>query len=358
MRLAAGAGALTATSPAAWAQSLPDTVGSNSRWLCRRRATDIAAPVIGQWLSERFGQPFVIENKPGAASNIATEAVVRAPADGYTLLLAGIPNAINATLYEKLNFNFIRDIAPVASVSRDFLVLVVHPSVPANTIPDLIAYAKDSPGKINMASGGIGAPAHLAGELFNMMTGVNIVHVPYRGGGPAIAALLGGQVQIYFASVATSVEHIRAGKLRALGVTASSRSDVLPDIPAVRLFGPASRLLAGLELACLRTRQERSLRGSMLKSTRGSPMPGSRLASRMWALKCLQDRLPTLAASSATKLKSWARLSALGAFAYPSAMRLDRRRIAMSEPAPSVVSLRRSNSVARGTKRTFSERSI
>ena len=200
--------------------------------------TDIAARVIGQWLSERLGQPFIAENRPGAASNIATEAVVRAPADGHTLLLAGIPNAINETLHEKLNFNFIRDIAPVARVTRDFLILVAHPSVPAKTIPDLIAYAKDNPGKINMASGGIGAPAHLAGELFNMMTGVSIVHVPYRGGGPAIAALLGGQVQVYFASVATSVEHIRAGKLRALGVTASSRSDLLPEIPTIQDFVP------------------------------------------------------------------------------------------------------------------------
>ena len=165
LRLAAGAGALTATSPVAWAQSYPTQSVRIVVGFAAGGPTDIAARVIGQWLSERFGQPFVIENKPGAASNIATEAVVRAPADGYTLLLAGIPNAINATLYEKLNFNFIRDIAPVGSVSRDFLILVAHPSVPASTIPELIAYARDNPGKVNMASGGIGAPAHLAAEL-------------------------------------------------------------------------------------------------------------------------------------------------------------------------------------------------
>ena len=231
--LALGAAALPVISRSAAAQAYPSQSVRIIVGFAPGGPTDIAARVVGQWLSERFGQPFIIENKPGAASNIAAEAVVRAPADGYTLLLAGTPNAINATLYENLNFNFIRDIAPVASISRDFLILVVHPSVPANTIPEFIAYAKDNPGKLNMASGGIGAPAHLAGELFNMMTGASIVHVPYRGGGPAIAALLGGQVQAYFASVATSVEHIKAGKLRALAVTANSRSDKLPEVPTL-----------------------------------------------------------------------------------------------------------------------------
>src|SRR5215470_14131883 len=200
--------------------------------------TDVAARVIAQWLSERLGQPFVIENRLGAGSNLATEAVVRAPADGYTLLVGGLPNAINATLYHNLNFNFIRDITAVASVSRGPLVFVVHPSVPASTVPELIAFAKARPGQLNYGSQGIGAPSHLAGELFKMMTGINMVHVPYRGAGPGIAALLGGQVQIYLGSTVVSLEHVRAGKLRALAVTTMSRLEALPDVPIVADFVP------------------------------------------------------------------------------------------------------------------------
>jgi tripartite-type tricarboxylate transporter receptor subunit TctC len=193
---------------------------------------------MGQWLSERLGQQFIIDNRPGAGGNIGTEAVVRAPADGYTLLLVGGFNVINAALYEKLNFNFIHDISPVASIIRMPNVMVVNPSVPVRTVPEFIAYAKANPGKVNMASGGIGTPQHLAGELFKMMTGVNMVHVPYRGGAPALTDLLGGQVQVMFASMASSIEYIRDGKLRSLAVTPATRSEALPDIPIVADFVP------------------------------------------------------------------------------------------------------------------------
>jgi tripartite-type tricarboxylate transporter receptor subunit TctC len=199
---------------------------------------DIVARLIGQWLQERLGQPLVIENRPGAAGNIATEAVVRAPADGYTLLLITPPNVINATLYEKLNFNFIRDIAPIASTIRLPNVMQVHPSVPAKTVPEFIAYAKAHPHMLNMASAGNGTSGHVSGELFKMMTGVDMVHVPYRGGAPAITDLIGGQVQIMFDNLGNSIEHIKAGRLRALAVTTASRSAMLPDTPAVAEFVP------------------------------------------------------------------------------------------------------------------------
>jgi tripartite-type tricarboxylate transporter receptor subunit TctC len=199
---------------------------------------DIVARLMGQWLSERLGHSFIIENRAGAGGNIATEAVVRASPDGYTLLLVGPPHAINATLYDKLNFNFIRDIASVASVVVVPLVMVVHPSVPATTVPEFIAYARANPGKLNMASGGNGSADHVAGELFKMMTGVNMVHVPYRGGGPALADLLGGQVQVYFGPMSQSIEYIKTGKLRALAVTTATRSEALPDIPAMGDFVP------------------------------------------------------------------------------------------------------------------------
>jgi tripartite-type tricarboxylate transporter receptor subunit TctC len=200
--------------------------------------TDLIARLIGQWLSERLGQPFVIENRPGAGTNIGTEVVVRAPADGYTLLSVHPPSAINATLYEKLNFNFIRDIEPVAGVIRTPFVMEVNPSVAAKSVPELIAHAKANPGKINMASAGTGSGPHVAGELFKMMAGVNMVHVPYRGTGPALADLIGGQVQIYFDGIPTSIEYIRSGKLRALAVTTATRSEVLPDIPTLSDFLP------------------------------------------------------------------------------------------------------------------------
>jgi tripartite-type tricarboxylate transporter receptor subunit TctC len=193
---------------------------------------------MGQWLSERLGQPFIIENRPGAGGNVATEAVVRAPPDGYTLGQVGAPNAINATLYDNLSFDVIRDITPVAGIVRAPNVMVVHPSFPARTVPEFIAYAKANPGKISMASSGNGSTPHVSGELFKMMTGVNMQHVPYRGAGPALADLMGGQVQVMFDNLPSSIEHIRAGKIRPLAVTSAMRSETLPDIPTVANFVP------------------------------------------------------------------------------------------------------------------------
>ena len=201
-------------------------------------ATDILARLLGQWLSERLGQQFVVENRPGAASNLATEAVVNAAPDGHTLLLVNPANAINATLYDRLNFNFLRDIVPVAGFIRVTNVMEVNPAVPARTVPEFIAYAKANPGKINMASGGAGTSVHMSGELFKMMTGVNMVHVPYRGAAPAVMDLIAGQVQIVFDNLPGSIEHIRAGKLRALAVTTATRSEALPDLPVVADFVP------------------------------------------------------------------------------------------------------------------------
>jgi tripartite-type tricarboxylate transporter receptor subunit TctC len=199
---------------------------------------DISARLIGQWLSERLGQQFVVENRPGAGGNVATELVVRAPADGYTLLLVPAPAAINATLYDNLNFNFIRDIAPVAGILRVPEVMVVNPAVPASTVPEFIAYAKANPGKINMASAGNGTVPHVAGELFKFMTGVDLVRVGYRGGGPALVDLMGGQVQVMFEPTLSTIGYIRAAKLRALAVTSATRSAALPDVPTVGEFVP------------------------------------------------------------------------------------------------------------------------
>jgi len=199
---------------------------------------DIMARLIGQWLLERVGQQFIIENRPGAGGNSGTEAVVVAPPDGYTLLLVAPPNAINATLYDKLKFNFIRDIAPVASIIRQPLVMLVNPSVPAKTVTEFIAYAKVNPRKTNMATAGNGTPGHVAGELFKLMAGTNMVDVPYRGGGPALIDLLSGQVQVMFNALVESIEHIRTGELRALAVTTAARSEALPDVPTVGEFLP------------------------------------------------------------------------------------------------------------------------
>jgi tripartite-type tricarboxylate transporter receptor subunit TctC len=200
--------------------------------------TDILARLISQRLSERLGQQFVVENRPGGSTNIATEAVVRAPPDGYTLLVVESSSAINSTLYDNLNFNFLRDIAPVGGIGALSNVLVVHPSVPAKTVPEFVAHAKANPGKLNMASAGIGSVTHLAGELFKMMAGVGMVHVPYRGAGPALTDLLGGQVQVMFASMPASIGYIKAGSLRALAVTSATRLEALPDIPTVGQFLP------------------------------------------------------------------------------------------------------------------------
>ena len=238
LHLAAGAAALPAVSRFAWAQAYPSRPVRIILGFAAGGPADMLARLMGQWLSERLGQQFVVENRPGAGSNIGTEVVVRAPADGYTLLAVGTASAINATLYDKLSFNFIRDIAPVASITRAPMVMAVNPTVPAKTVPEFIAYAKSNPGKINMASGGVGTTPHVAGELFKMMAGVNLVHVPYRGAGPALTDLLGGQVQVYFASSVGSIEYIRAGRLRALAVTTAPRSDALPDIPTMGEFVP------------------------------------------------------------------------------------------------------------------------
>jgi len=238
LHVAAVAAALPAVSRSAWAQTYPARPVRIIVATGPAGAPDILARLVGQWLSERLGQQFVTENRPGGGNNIGTEAVVRAPPDGYTLLLVDPSASINATLYDKLNFNFIRDIATVAGLVRMPLVMVVHPSVPATTVPALIAYAKANPRRINMASPGIGTPGHVAGELFKMMTGTEMVHVPYRGGGPALTGLIGGQVQVFFPSTSLSIEQIRAGKLRALAVTTVVRWDGLPDIPTVGEFVP------------------------------------------------------------------------------------------------------------------------
>jgi tripartite-type tricarboxylate transporter receptor subunit TctC len=238
LHLAAGAAALPTVSRLAWAQAYPTRPVRIIAATAPGGLPDILARLIGPWLSERLGQQFVIENRPGGGGNIGTEAVVRASPDGYTLLMAGTFNAINATLYDKLNFNFIRDIAPVAGIMRVPEVMVINPSVPAKTVPEFIAYAKANPGKISMASGGIGTPGHVDGELFKMMAGVDLVHVPYRGGGPVMTDLLGGQVQVLFGSTSLTIEQIRAGKLRALAVTTATRWEGLPDLPTVSEFLP------------------------------------------------------------------------------------------------------------------------
>jgi tripartite-type tricarboxylate transporter receptor subunit TctC len=233
LHLAAGAFALRATSRSAWAQTYPTRPVRLVVGFPPGGAADLISRLIGQWLSDRLGQSVFIENRAGAASNIATEFVVRAPPDGYTLLDLTSVNSFNVTLYDNLKFDLIRDIAPVASVYRGINVLVVHPSFPAKTLPEFIAYLKANPGKVNMASGGVGTPQHLYGELFKKMAGVDMLHVAYRGGGPALTDLLAGHVPVMFDTLVTSIEHIRAGELRALAVTSATRSDVLPDVPAI-----------------------------------------------------------------------------------------------------------------------------
>jgi tripartite-type tricarboxylate transporter receptor subunit TctC len=233
LHLAASAAALPVVPRVARAQAYPSRPVRIVVGFPAGGTSDIVARVLGQWLSERLGQQFVIENRPGAGGNLATEAVARAAPDGYTLLLITGANAVNATLFDKLTFDFLRDIAPVASVFETPLVVEVNPSVPVRTIPEFIAYAKSNPGKLNFATPGVGTPAHVAGELFKMTAGVNFLHVPYRGTGPMLTDLIGGQVQVAFDPLPASIEHIRAGKLRALAVTTASRSEALPNIPSV-----------------------------------------------------------------------------------------------------------------------------
>ena len=238
LHLATSAAALPALPRTTWAQAYPSRP---VRWVVPfppGGPAEILARLLGQFMSERLGQPFVIENRPGAGGNLGTEAVVRSPADGYTMLLVTTANAINASLYERLNFNFIRDIAPVAGFIRVPAVLEINPMVPVDSVPAFLAYAKANPGRLNMASAGNGTIQHVAGEMFKMMTGVSLQHVPYRGQAPALTDLIGGQVQVMFDSMPASIEHIRAGKVRALAVTTTARSDVLPQLPTVRDFVP------------------------------------------------------------------------------------------------------------------------
>ncbi len=232
LRLAAGAAALPAVSRIAWAQVYPARPVRIIVGFAAGSTNDIIARLMGQWLSERLGQPFVIENQPGAGGNIGTEAVVRSPPDGYTLLQIASANAIAATLYDKLNFNFLRDIAPVAGTNRNPFVMVVNPSFPAKTVPEFIAYAKANPGKINMGSSGIGTGTHVSGELFKMMSGVNMTHVPYPSGGQ-LTDLVGGRVQVVFSPLPGTIEQVSAGKLRALAVTSTSRWGAMPDVPTL-----------------------------------------------------------------------------------------------------------------------------
>jgi tripartite-type tricarboxylate transporter receptor subunit TctC len=233
LHLAAGAAALPAVPRVTWAQTYPVRPVRMIVGFAAGQAIDILARLVGQWLSERLAQQFIIENRPGAGGNIGAEVVARAPPDGYTLLVIGANNAINATLYEKLNFNLVRDLVPVAGIYRVHQVMEVNPSFPARTVPEFIAYAKANPGKINFASAGSGSVAHVTGELFKMMAGVDMLHVPYRGAAPALTDLLGGQVHVMFDNLPSSIEHIRAGRLRALAVSSPTRSAALPHIPTV-----------------------------------------------------------------------------------------------------------------------------
>jgi tripartite-type tricarboxylate transporter receptor subunit TctC len=238
LHLAAGAAVLPAVSRVAWALAYPTRPVRIIVGYAAGGGVDVTARLIGHWLSERLGQSFVVENRPGAASNIATDFVIRSPADGYTLQLIDSTGAINASLYDNLNFNFIRDITPVAGIMSVPNIMAIHPSVPAQTVPEFISYARANPGKVNMASAGTGTSPHLSGELFKMMTGVNMVHVPYRGMAPALNDLLGGQVQVCFGTASSCIQYVKAGKLRALAVTTASRSEALPNVPTVAEFIP------------------------------------------------------------------------------------------------------------------------
>ena len=252
LHLATSAAVLPAVSRIAWAQAYPTRPVRIIVPFAPGGSTDIVTRLVAQRLSERLGQQFIVENRPGGGSNIGTEAAVNAPADGYTLVMLGNANAINASLYQKLNFNLIRDIAPVAGINTQASVMVVHPSLPINSVPEFIAYAKANPGRINMASAGIGSDTHMSGELFKMMAGVDLVHVPYRGEGPAVADLVGGQVQFMFCAVPTCIEYIKAGRVRALGVSTPSRWKTLPDIPAIGEFVPGYEVTAWFALGAPR----------------------------------------------------------------------------------------------------------
>jgi tripartite-type tricarboxylate transporter receptor subunit TctC len=238
LQLAASAAALPAGSQAARAEDYPARAVRVVVPVAAGGANDVTARLMGQWLSEHLGQQFFIENRPGAGTNLGTEAVIRSTADGYSLLIAGSNAAINATLFEKLNFNFINDTAPIGSIVRVPQLMQVTPSLPVKTVPEFIAYAKANPGKIAMGSGGIGSPAHVVGEYFKLMTGTDLTHVPYRGAAPAVTDLIGGQIQVAFTELATSLGHVKAGRLRALAVTTAARTEALPDVPTLAEFSP------------------------------------------------------------------------------------------------------------------------
>jgi tripartite-type tricarboxylate transporter receptor subunit TctC len=280
LHLAAGAATFPTISRIARAQTYPTRPVRIIFGFSAGGGGDIMARLIGQWLSERLGQQFIIENRPGAGGNSGTEAVVRAPPDGYTLLLVAPPNAINATVYDKLNFNFIRDIAPVASMIRQPLVMLVNPSFPTKTVPEFIAYAKANPGKINFASTGIGSTPHVAGELFKTLTGVNMIHVPYRSEAPALTDLLVGQVHVSFRPIPPSIEYIRAGRLRAMAVTTATYSEALPDVPTVGEFVPATKRARGTASARPGQRPPRLSKSSIMRSTQSSPNPKTRYSLR------------------------------------------------------------------------------
>jgi tripartite-type tricarboxylate transporter receptor subunit TctC len=271
-------------------------------------AADITARLMGQWLSDRLGQPIVIENRAGAGTNIGTEAVVKASPDGYTLLLISAANTINATLYDRLNFNFIRDIAPVAGLIRGPLVMEVHPSVPARTVQEFVAYAKAHPGRINMGSAGNGTPGHMSGELFKMTTGLDLVHVPYRGGAPALTDLLAGQVQVMFDNLPTSIEYIRAGRLQALAVTTAARSQMLPELPTVSEFVPGYEVSSWFGIGAPRNTSPNII--EKLNAEVGIALADSGLQLRIAELSSTPLPLSPqeLAALVATETEKWAKV--------------------------------------------------
>jgi len=282
LHLLAGAGALSSLPRFAQAQTYPARPVHFLVGFAAGQSIDILARLVGQWLSDRLGQPFIVENRPGAGGNIAAEAVVRAPPDGYTLLLIGANNAINATLYENLSFNLVRDVVPVAGIYRVPQVMVVNPAFPAKTVLEFIAYTKANPGKINFASAGVGSVAHVTGELFKMMAGVNMLHVPYRGGPPALADLMAGQVQVMFDNMPSSIGHIRAGQLRALGVSTPKRLDLLPDVPTIGEFVPGFETVAFAGLGA-REHHLTLSRSSIGRSIWDLPIRSSARVSSIWA---------------------------------------------------------------------------
>jgi tripartite-type tricarboxylate transporter receptor subunit TctC len=306
LHLAAGAAALPAVSRIARAQAYPSRPVRLLVGFAAGGTTDIAARLIAQWLTERLGQPVVVENRPGASANLAAEAVVRSLPDGYTLLAVTASNTVNATFFGKLSFSIARDIAMVAGVVRSPLVLEVHPSVAANSVPELIALAKANPGKITLASFGTGSTSHVAGELFKLTAGVSMQHVPYRGSAPLVTDLLSGQVQSAFDNLPASIEHIRSGKLRALAVDTATRSDQLPNVPTLGEFLPGFEASA-FQSVRPRTRPPKSSAGSTMRSTQASPIPRSRRGWASSAAQCSWARPPISASSSPTKPRSGAR---------------------------------------------------